>query len=407
MPPAGTRKTTTTATTKAKAAASLRQRYRRVGLAGSLAGASKLRTALGRAAATETVMKALAGEESYTLHRPVRYRFPRQKTIVSGPGEQLQCDLVDCSEYQEANGGTRYLFCCIDAFSRYAWARPLLSKRGTETTGAMAAILDEMGEPPLAVQSDKGTEMRAAPFQRLLKSRTVHFFTSENDDIKCAIVERFQRTLQGMIHRHMTANRTRRFVHVLPALLRTYNATHHSAIGMAPRDVDWSNAEHVWERLYARRRRRRRRPPRPSAGPRDHRLRPGDSVRMSKTRRQFAKGYTGHWSQEIFRVDAVRDTVPVTYVVSDLAGERIRGTFYGPELQKVTPPDYYDIETILDTRRRGGKTQYLVKWKGYPASFNSWESDVVRLPAAGVATGPVTDQGPRAPRRRRRRGAPS
>ena len=372
---------------KTPTAVPLRQRYRRVGLAGSLSGASKLQRAVGRS--PEVVQRALAGEESYTLHRPVRYRFPRRKTIVSGPGEQLQVDLVECGEYREANGGTRYLFCCIDAFTRYAWARPLPSKRGTETAGAMAAILDEMAEPPLAVQSDKGTEMRAAPFQRLLKSRAIHFFTSENDDIKCAVVERFQRTLQEMIHRHMTANRTQRFVHVLPALLRTYNATEHSAIGMAPRDVDWTNAEQVWDRLYAPRRRRRASAPRRTRS--DQRLAVGDSVRMSKTRRQFAKGYTGHWSREIFRVDAVRDTFPVTYAVSDASGDRIKGTFYGQELQQVTPPDYYDIEAILDTRRRKGKTQYLVKWKDYPASFNSWESDVVRL-AGRTSADLVTDQ---------------
>ena len=233
----------------------LRQRYHRAGQAGSLAGVSKLWTALGRRPASRAIAKALAAEESYMLHRPGRYRFPRRQTIVSGPGEQLQCDLVDCSEYREANDGTRYLFCCVDVFSKYAWARPLTSKHGTETAGAMQTILDDMQDgPPLAVQSNKGTEMRAAPFQRLLKSRDIHFFTSENDGIKCAVVERFQSTLQGMIHRHMTANMTRRFVDVLPALLRTYNSTHHRSIGMALRAVNWAVVEQVWECLYSRRR---------------------------------------------------------------------------------------------------------------------------------------------------------
>ena len=61
---------------------------------------------------------------------------------------------------------------------------------------AMQAILDEMkDEPLLAVQSDKGIEMHAAPSQWLRKSKDIHFFTSKNDDIKCAMVERFQRTL--------------------------------------------------------------------------------------------------------------------------------------------------------------------------------------------------------------------
>ena len=354
-----------------------RSRYRQAGAPGSLAGAGKLRAALGRTRPSPgTLNKALAGEESYTLHRPVRYRFPRRQTVVSGPGDQLQCDLVDCSRYKSANDGVRYLFCCIDVFTKRAWVRPLISKRGTETAAAMAAILDSMAEPPLAVQSDKGSEMLAAPFQRLLKSRAVHFFTSQNDDIKCSVVERFQRTLQTMIHRHMTANRTRRFVHVLPALVATYNASYHRSIGMAPRDVTWANAEVVWDRLYSAVTKRRPRAKAPGGqGP----LAVGDSVRLSKTRRQFAKGYTGHWSREVFTVDRVLDTTPLTYGVTDAAGEAIEGTFYGPELQGVKPPDYYDVEAILDSRRRRGRTEYLVKWAGYPSSFNSWETDVVRF----------------------------
>ena len=68
---------------------------------------------------------------------------------------------------------------------------------------------------------------------------------------------------------------------------------------------------------------------------------------MSKTHCQFAKGYKGHWSKEIFCAEAVLDTSPVTYVVADATGEPIKGTFYGPELQKVTPLDYFDVESIL------------------------------------------------------------
>ena len=171
------------------------QRYRWAGQAGSLAGVSKLWTALGRQPASRAIGKALATRESYTLHQLVHYHSPLRQIVVSGPGEQLQCDLVDYSEYREANDGTRYIFCCIDLFFKYVWAWPLTSKHSTDRAGAMQAILDEMHDgPPLAVQSDKGTEMRAAPLQRLLKSRHIHFFTSKND-IKCDVVERFQMTL--------------------------------------------------------------------------------------------------------------------------------------------------------------------------------------------------------------------
>ena len=247
----------------------------------------------------------------------------------------------------------------------------------------MQAILGEMQDgPPLAAQNDKGTEMPGAPFQWLLKSRDIHFFTSENDDIKCAVVMRFQNMLQGMIHHHMTANRTRRFVDILLALLHTYNSTRHFAIGMAPPAMNWNINEQVLERLYSRR------CPRRVVGQGPLQLAPRDHVRMSKTCCQFAKGYKGHWSKENFCVEAVRDTSPVTYVVADAADEPIKGTFYGPELQKVTQPDYFDMESILDTRWLGNTIEYLVKWSGYPASFNSWESNVVRIGGSPVTRQP-------------------
>ena len=127
-----------------------------------------------------------------------------------------------------------------------------MSQWGTEMAAAMQAILDEMEDQPLLVMhTNKDTIIRAVPFQRLLKYRDIHLFTSKNDDIKSAVVECFQRTLQVMIHGHMTANRMQCFMDVLPAMLRTYNSIHHNAIGMVPHTVNWTNAKHVWERLYS------------------------------------------------------------------------------------------------------------------------------------------------------------
>ena len=346
----------------------LRARYKLLGLPGSYAGADTLSKVLGG----QSVKEALMGEDSYTLHRPVLYRFPRRKTIVSGPMDQFQCDLVDCSVYKDHNDGIRYLFCCIDVFTKQAWVHPLPSKRGQETAQAMESILKALPRMPLSLQSDKGTEMKAAPFQNLLKKYKIHFFTTENATTKAAVVERFQKTLQTMIHRYMTATRSRRFVDALPLLMKTYNTTYHSAIGMAPNDVTDANTEKVWQRLYTRNKTKH------TTRTSDD-LEPGDYVRISKARRQFAKGYTGHWSREIFLVTAKLNTTPTTYRISDMAGEEIRGTFYQQELQKISPPEYFDIEKISDTRTRRGKTEYLIKWTGFPTSFNSWERDLIKI----------------------------
>ena len=66
----------------------------------------------------------------------------------------------------------------------------------------------------------------------------------------------------------------------------------------------------------------------------DPKFKVGDHVRISKFKNVFAKGYTPNWREEIFIVKKVKNTVPWTYVTSDLNGEEIVGSFYEKELQK-------------------------------------------------------------------------
>ena len=60
----------------------------------------------------------------------------------------------------------------------------------------------------------------------------------------------------------------------------------------------------------------------------DSKFKVGDHVRISKYKNIFAKGYTPNWSEEIFVIKKVKNTVPWTYVINDLNGEEIIGTFY-------------------------------------------------------------------------------
>ena len=90
-------------------------------------------------------------------------------------------------------------------------------------------------------------------------------------------------------------------------------------------------------------------------------------VRISKYKNIFAKGYASNWTEEIFVVEKIKNTVPWTYVISDLNGEKIVGSFYEKELQKTNQKEFR-IEKVI--KRKGSKLN--VKWKGYDNSFNSW-----------------------------------
>ena len=74
----------------------------------------------------------------------------------------------------------------------------------------------------------------------------------------------------------------------------------------------------------------------------------------------FAKGYTPNWLEEVFVISKIKNTVPWTYVINDLNGEDIIGSFYEKELQKTNQKELR-IEKLL--KRKGDK--FYVKWKGY------------------------------------------
>ena len=92
-----------------------------------------------------------------------------------------------------------------------------------------------------------------------------------------------------------------------------------------------------------------------------------DHVRISKYKNIFAKGYDLNWSGEIFVVKKNKNTVPWTYVISDLCREDNVGIFYEKELQRTNQKELR-IEKVIE--RKGNKL--YVKWKGYKNSFNSW-----------------------------------
>ena len=60
----------------------------------------------------------------------------------------------------------------------------------------------------------------------------------------------------------------------------------------------------------------------------------GDHVRICKYKNIFAKGQTPNWSEEDFVISEIKHTFPWIYVINDLNGEEIVGTFYEKELQK-------------------------------------------------------------------------
>ena len=128
------------------------------------------------------------------LHKPIRHKFRRRQTVVGGIDYQWQGDLADVSSMSKYKNKHCYLLCLIDVFSKYAWVVPIIDKLGKTLVEAMKGILKD--RCPKSLHTDKGKEFKNRGSQAFLQSRGIHFFTTENQETKASIVERFQRTLK-------------------------------------------------------------------------------------------------------------------------------------------------------------------------------------------------------------------
>ena len=310
--------------------------------------------------AERNVESWLSKQDAYTLHKPARRHFKRRCVVVGGPNQQWQADLVDMSRLKAVNDGTTFLLTVIDVFSKRAWCVPLKSKSAASLVAAFRQLLDDNNRPT-TLQTDKGSEFLNRSLQRLLKQYGVHHFATHNEETKASIVERFNRTLKTRMWRYFTKNQTIRYVDALQDFVRSYNNTYHRSIGMAPSAVNGANQQTVWQRLYGH-----------DGGGGTPKYRVGDRVRISKAKRHFEKGYMANWTEELFTIVGAHRSDPPVYRLVDWHGDRLDGTFYEPELQKVivSADKTYRVEAEL--RRRNNGREVLVKWFGYPESFNSW-----------------------------------
>eukprot|EP00733_Pompholyxophrys_punicea_P000226 Pompholyxophrys_punicea_v1_NODE_44_length_4495_cov_238.718243.p2 type:complete len:361 gc:universal NODE_44_length_4495_cov_238.718243:2878-3960(+) len=324
----------------------------------------------------DEVKKILSEMESYSLNRPIVKKPPKSRKIVAfDVFEQLQADLVFMDVPQGApasdNDGVKYLITVIDVMSKYAWVKPLKDKRGESITVALEPIIKEAH--PKLLQVDMGSEFYNQVFQKMLKKYDVKMYSSHSDH-KAAVVERFNRTLKGLMSRLFDARQTFRYIDVLDKLVKNYNTSRHSTIKMKPVDaIKGANFPDVYENFHA------------ANIPNEDlpKYEVGDLVRVPKEKTKFSKEIIGNWTIELFRISKVLDTDPITYQIQDLNKKEIKGAYYESELQKV-PESVLEgphrIEKILERRTvgrgRNARKEMLVKWLGYPEEFNSWVQDV-------------------------------
>ncbi|KAF0146949.1 MAG: putative uncharacterized transposon-derived protein F54H12.3-like [Ignavibacteria bacterium] len=309
----------------------------------------------------------LSNQASYSLHKSSRKNFTRNPTVVGGIDQQWQADLADMQAIAKLNKGYNYILTVIDIFSKYAWAVPVKNKGSKEMLEAFKTLFKKSSPRiPQKLQTDAGKEFLNKDVQTYLKSKGIHHFVSSSDK-KAAVVERFNRTLKTRIWRFFTAHQTNKYIDSLEKFMKSYNNSFHRSIKMKPIDVKSKDQDKIWLTLYGKN----------WEGHRKSKIASGAKVRISKVKGIFEKGYIPNWSEEHFHVKEKISKGRPVYKLKDDLGDDIKGEFYEDELQPITENRYL-VDKILRKRKASdGSKEFFIKWKGWPAKFNSWikESD--------------------------------
>ena len=292
---------------------------------------------------------------SEELHKSKRKNYPRRRIIVNHIDEIFAADLVEMQKFAKLNKGYRYLLTCIDIFSKYSWVIPLKDKRGITIKNALQKIFKE--RKPKFLWTDRGTEFYNKQVQDLLNENNVKLYSTNNSEIKSAVIERFNRTFKNMMYKKFTEDNYTIFYNTLDELINNYNNKYHSTIKMTPIEGSKKINENKIKNIYNFEKTKK-----------PGKFKIGDRVRLSLEKNIFEKSYETNWTEEIFEIYDIKYSNVPYYYLKDLNNEKLDGTFYVQELQKTKQDDLYTIGKILKTN----KDKIYVKWRGYDNSFNSW-----------------------------------
>ena len=140
---------------------------------------------------------------------------------------------------------------------------------------------------------DKRSEFYNNYLKKWLKDKDIEMYSTHNEG-KSVIAERVIRTLKTKTYKYMTSISENVYIDKLDDIISEYNNTYHRTINMKPVDVKDDTYLDIEQEVNDK----------------DHKFKVGDYVRISKYKNIFAKGYTPNWSEEVFVIKKVKNTVP-------------------------------------------------------------------------------------------------
>ena len=186
------------------------------------------------------IEEVVKGDEVNQLYRQVGSLKKEYSPIVSPTKlHSVQMDLVDMRSLNaKANKGYQYLMTAIDVWSRYTVAVPVKSKSTVSTIAGFKMVLQRIGTMK-NLTTDEESAFKSAQFKSLYRQKDIkHWPTPPARKRAVMLVERFHRTLRGLVAKRMKREKTGEWVGVMQAAINTYNSQPHEGIGdVSPKSV--------------------------------------------------------------------------------------------------------------------------------------------------------------------------
>jgi len=164
----------------------------------------------GIAVTQSAVRQFLQREKEYTLQKPSRHRFPREKTKTLGIDFIHQTDTMDMVKFYWWNNHFKYIILIVDVLSRFVWVMAVKNKRGPTMASAFKTIYDQAKHrSPVLLLSDKGTEIQNSNVRATMKGFGTTLVHVNNKDTKASMAERAIRTIKTLLYRYMQRHSTK------------------------------------------------------------------------------------------------------------------------------------------------------------------------------------------------------
>ena len=252
--------------------------------------------------------KKLAEELHKTIIRTVNKRNVDSPFIDN----VWEADLADMQLISKFNQEFRYLLYVMNIYTTYEWVIPLKDKKGITVTNTFQKILKDSNRKPNKTRVDKDSEFYNNKLMKSwLEENGIKSYSTHNER-KPVVAERFIRNSKNKTYIYMTSVSKHVCIDKLDDIINKYNNAYHSTNKMKPVDVKSNTYIDSSKEVHDK----------------NPNFKICDNVRISKYKNFFAKRYAPSWSEEVFAIKKVKNTIPWTYVISDLKGEGIVGTLY-------------------------------------------------------------------------------